>query len=662
MPGLTDTPNLRGSRRGGRSEEGAVAILVAVSMVFLVLSAALILDFGMVRIDRQENKSGADAAALAGVDALVPSDLAPTDFRPFRGVCQAVRYVQANLREFSTISGATWTDGTGGSVTDGCTASMATAKCVKNAPSSWARFIGSSADGRLHLRIQSGYLVSDSEFSEETLPALQADPGVPMYGGCDQLSVIISETRQPTLGAIAIGDVTSTVRSVGRVNITAPKSPVALLILEQKDCGALIVNGSGDDTYVRVKKSLDTVTGNEAPGRIHMDSDGTGDGCNSKKIISTGTNHPDAVKAFASAESPGMIEVVAVGTTNQGNAADPYPNVNPEDGTVTRGEVLTRAPVDSTYLDGVRDEFSAPMPWNGIPATASGQDAIVTNCKAADASVIAAQAKTGTLYFNCPTNGPKAGSLAYGTNLVFNASRVVINEAVNMSGGVLAFPSATEIFIRGKGSTGIAVKGTFAVGSNGTGSCDNTQAASSYRKVLVGQGSLSMNDTGSSIRLCDTTVIMGSGQTNGCVPNQLGTYIDDGNVCPAAGGSAGTGTIDITGGNVDWVAPNRHYHSAVPEDEKTDAYRVHHEDLAFWSETAGTHTLRASASGTMALTGVFMVPNADQFDLGGNGNQFVSNSQYVVKKFNVHGGARLDMAPDPNDTVTPPQLGFSLVR
>ena len=660
----------RWSRRCRRQERGAVAILVALAMVALTIATAFVLELGLVRVDRQQNKSAADAAAMSGIDALVPDSTKPTDFRPYAGVCQALRYLRVNLPDFTGLSGS-WTDGNGTAVSDGCTSAMAAAKCVKDAPNTWARFTGTTTDGRIKVRIQSGYKVSDGGFSEEALPALQADPGVLMYGGCDQLAVIITETRQPALGALAAGDVVSTIRSVGRVDITPPKAPVALLILDQKDCAALIVNGSGDDTYVRVKYSVDLVTGNQAPGRIHMDSDGSGDNCSSKKVISTGTNHADAVKAFASATTPGIIEVVAKGGPNDGLAADPYPNVNAEGGSVTHGEVLTRAPVDRTYLQGVQQGLNlVTAPWNyPPPSPLPADDAVVTDCKNATNGAAAAQSKTGTVYFVCPANGP-GSTLGFDANLTFQAKKVVVNTMVDTSGKKLAFPNATEVWIKGASSpspteVGLNVKGTFAVGANASSGCVNTVASTVARKLVIGSGRIDMNDNGSNLRFCDTTVLMGSGYSNGCVPATEGTYYDDGRVCPVGGptGSSGNGYLNITGGNIDWSAPNRYFHTVVPDADRPTVYGIgSHEDLAFWSETSGTHTLRSSSSGTMKLTGVFMVPNADQFDLGGNGNQYVENSQYVVKKFNVHGGARLDMQPDPNDTVTVPEVGFSLVR
>ena len=55
--------------RTASDERGAVAIVVALSMVMLLVTAAMVLDFGVVRVDRQRAKSTADSAVMAGMRA-----------------------------------------------------------------------------------------------------------------------------------------------------------------------------------------------------------------------------------------------------------------------------------------------------------------------------------------------------------------------------------------------------------------------------------------------------------------------------------------------------------------------------------------------------------------------------------------------------------------
>ena len=62
---------LRELRRRRRSDErGVVAVIVAVSMTALLVAVGMVLDFGLVRIDRQVDKAAADSATAAGLQAL----------------------------------------------------------------------------------------------------------------------------------------------------------------------------------------------------------------------------------------------------------------------------------------------------------------------------------------------------------------------------------------------------------------------------------------------------------------------------------------------------------------------------------------------------------------------------------------------------------------
>ena len=72
----------------------------------------MVLDFGLVRVDRQVNKSAADAAAMAGAHGLYGGN---SNAYPYRGVCTAIRYLQNNDTRFAgvTDTSGTWTDGTG---------------------------------------------------------------------------------------------------------------------------------------------------------------------------------------------------------------------------------------------------------------------------------------------------------------------------------------------------------------------------------------------------------------------------------------------------------------------------------------------------------------------------------------------------------------------
>ena len=91
---------LRRVRRGARNERGAVAIIVAISMVMLLIVTAMVLDFGIVRLNRQQAKSAADSAAMAGIRA---GDGGSDVFHTFLGVCGALQYLKSNESELSAL-------------------------------------------------------------------------------------------------------------------------------------------------------------------------------------------------------------------------------------------------------------------------------------------------------------------------------------------------------------------------------------------------------------------------------------------------------------------------------------------------------------------------------------------------------------------------------
>jgi hypothetical protein len=62
----------RDRRRQGRDERGAVAVLAALLAIVLFALAALVVDLGKARDVRRQSQNAADAAALAGANALYP--------------------------------------------------------------------------------------------------------------------------------------------------------------------------------------------------------------------------------------------------------------------------------------------------------------------------------------------------------------------------------------------------------------------------------------------------------------------------------------------------------------------------------------------------------------------------------------------------------------
>ena len=627
-----------GRLRGRRDERGAVAIMVAISLTALLVVVAMVLDFGLVRMDRQSNKAAADSAIGAGMRAL---DGGTGEIYSYRGVCEAIEYLDANQPELRD-AGLGWTE---------CGGARDSVVCRPGVPSTAANFaqtVTTPDDVEYLVEISIPYVLADHpEFQEETKATLAGDQGEPAEQGCDQIGVHITQTRQPGLGSIASDeDIVSRVRSVGRVTIgNDGQGAVALLLLERHDCRAIdTVGGASVHVY-----------GTDAmPGMIHTDSLGDGDDCNSVNKVYNG-NHTNGIVADESDDGalPGLLSTAALSgaaAAVAGNATDPidqvhggpFPPGNPPEGR----DVITRRPVDNRWLDAVRSHEAVGYAKTVMtPATAAAAGYTLSTQVGSGCNLAGAELTAVKLYVDCNT-GP--GFTQANVNLP-DAVEVVFNGKVKADN--LTMPKATGVYVYGEwGGSGLAfdVSPTFRMHHFGAATCSSTPTGDiNNRAVLyIAGGFLKSANSSAWLQMCNTTLIMGGAQVGGCLPATNGVDPVD-NACD--------GIIQITGGSQDWTAPNSTSDTADP------SMWALFEDLALWTEAWGAHTM--AGGGTMHLSGVFMLPEADAFNIKGGGLQDVRNSQYIARKLNVTGGGALEMEPNAKDVVTIPILGgFSFVR
>ena len=287
----------KATRRPRRSEDGAVAILVAMSMIGLLVVAGMVMDFGLIRADKTANKAATDSAAAAGVRVLDGGD---GNTRPFQGACTALAYLKANDVELDgTKLTGSWKYGNLAPVTgDPCVPGSAVyddTTCVPSNTATWAWFSGTADAGRISVDIKTGYTFPDATLVPGTTAkafpedATVSDPGVASQGGCDQLAVVMQETEKPGLGSLATSSsLTTSVRSVGRLTLNSTsEAAAALVLLERSGCPALTLNSAA--AGVLVKGSGAT------PGSIHADSNGSV-GCSAGTPVLQG-NHSNAVIA-----------------------------------------------------------------------------------------------------------------------------------------------------------------------------------------------------------------------------------------------------------------------------------------------------------------------------------------------------------------------------
>lgn len=633
-----------------RREDGAIAIMAALLTTVLLIATAMVLDFGLVRLDRQQVKTETDAAVMAGIAA---GDNGSGQFFPFRAVCSALSYLQA--------------DGPfAGLPADICSSSAlaATSSTVCSTdPSTHATYAQDTTSGgvKYHVIIQSPYSTTASGWTVEGLSTLAGDQST--QGGCDQLGVEVYEARPPGLGSLATtSDLHFGVRSAARAfvggnDMIAP----ALILLERTACSALTVGsaGAGTATFIAVHGTAGT------PGSIHLDSSATGAGCGSgsnQQLIQGKQN--DGVVAYGSPAptgSPGVISAVAAATgVTSGTIYDALTNVYGTTSTSGTGvdkdpvagrQLVGRTPIDIRYRLGVRAAISAVA---GTWGNSTGWTVAGCNPTAAQLAV------TTKLWIDCTGNSGISLS-----NVTIQAANIYFNGFIK--GGSVSMPNATQVQISNTSAGGGTINANAINLSNNTGFCvrstcgttaaDNcsSSATLAQARVFVRQGGV--NASGGVLRLCNATMLLlGNDTTSGCVPATDGT-------APTAtpcSGTAGNSTISVTGQTVfDWTAPNA-YAGAIPVASQIAAW-ANLEDLALWSESAGLY--KFSGGGGMNTVGVYMVPNGSPVNVGGGSSQTLVNAQYIARTFSVSGGGTLSMTTDPQNAVTIPAVtGHLLIR
>lgn len=705
-----------------REERGVVAIITAFSMVLLCVAAAMVLDLGLLRVDAQANKSAADAASSAGIANL---DTGDGKAHPYAGVCAALDYLKANMPELAGMA-ETWTDGTGASspYANPCTDGLgATCKAAAGNQGTWAVFHGTSADNHIHVTIQNGYDLAASGYTEEDLPAVHGDTGEPALYGCDNLAVIITQARDPGLGSLASQQMSTTTRSVARVKLVPGGDAPALLLLKRHGCPVLST-GSNSGGKIAVKGAVSS-SGQTQPGTIHADTDGFG--C-AGGAMGTGSNiyygrfgngivayaapvascpTPTTCVASGTADStkPGSITTYAASKGKTGQVLrddDSFVCGSPElygvaspcssaaRTVVSGGGQFTRSPTDTRYLDAVQsivnnakvlgNPASPVSAWTMTAGTRPAGWGLVSSCAATSASI----PNVANVFVDCTDNNGFNGASG-GTTFPSNVRTVVFNGRINPSAEV-SLPTATHVYIEGitgKDSIDIGSSAAFRMhtaGNTVSGQCSNgftgpdTSTLSTNKAVLVVHQS-DIKENSGTIQMCYTTVLMEGSDPGGnaCLNDVSNQEATGPNTATPCSGTIGDGQLSLGGTpNIDWTAPNQYNVMTLP-DGTPDPVRAPGwkdsngpEDLAFWSESGSnsSHTYNMNGSAAVHIVGVYMVPNAEPFNLGGSANFDLTNAQFIASSFALgSNNTNLYMQVDPNSAVQAPKLlPMGLVR
>jgi Flp pilus assembly protein TadG len=287
------------------------------SMVTLLIIAALVIDVGRMRSRGQSMQTAADLSALAAATGLRNSDLA--------AACQAaVNYFNTNAPSSSAITASTFCAQSGNDVT---TTTCNGGTLAEAKPSATVNGVTLS----IH------YPVPDSEITSSGVVGARPNDGTP----CQRLSVVITDTQAGFFtGLTGHSSLTGTRSATIRVLPGHPEKSPALWLLDPTGCTSLKVGGGSSVTV-----------GNSAvaSGLITVDSDGTTCSANQSTITAGGGTGINAVGTGPS--DPGMITLDAL---PGGSSVCVTPACNPSDissGFISPQPVAalqraTRAPVD----------------------------------------------------------------------------------------------------------------------------------------------------------------------------------------------------------------------------------------------------------------------------------------------------------------------------
>jgi hypothetical protein len=651
-------------RHRAGDERGAILVMSVLVMTTLLIAAGLVLDIALVRTDRQQNKSAADVAVAAGMRNLELGGYPA----PFRGVCDAVKYLKVNDSELSAMTG-TWTDGTlpaGIAIgsADPCSTSAPEwmQLCIPNTPSTWAWYHGTADGGRLVVDIKNGYAMSDGTFADESLTS--SDTGDTALGNCDNLAVMIRETEQPGFGRLALGGtMTTRIRSVARITQSIDATAViALLLLERHDCEVLSFSGSNAAVAVQGN-------GNK-PGIIHSDSIGDGANCNNQILdgvaASTGGTPPyvgpSILAGQAETGSPaesGHVSVTAlsgVPGAMPGRAATACPStvVGAPSSCPTGSSYKGRINVDVLYrarIASLQADAAAETAWT--TGTVPSGWTVYNSCNSVPPLVTAQK-----VFVHCSN---------FNNAVIFAAVDQTNDQQVVFDGGIsgsqtMTFQGPTKLYVaNGLSRSG----GTFSVNIGTSTDCTSRFAIPGARtktaKVVIANGALSTSG-GATLHLCGTMVLMGDSSSGGNSCPNLPAIPATNGVVPYDNCFAGT--IGLSGGgSLDWTAPNATDSALAWDQAASQPYLANFEDLAFWTESA-SNSSSLSGGGSNNMRGIFFLPNANSFHITGNGGQVIdSDAQFIVRKLIMGGNGLLRMKPNLNDSVKFPYFSnFSMVR
>ncbi len=317
-----------------RAEEGAVAVITAILLTVLLLSAAIVLDIAGLRADRVQSKSVADMAAAASVASYDPEG--PTGAE--QACLDAIDFAAANLDDEEALA----------ETNRSCSQIYSGYACDPLvAPSPAATY-------RIGDRIVEVLIpVPDAHPLMEQLSHGAAFDGTP----CERVGVQISRDRDFLLARVAGFDGATTLQgSVGVTTIAGRDLEFAsLIVLQRQGCQTLENSGGGVLRVLNLERWEDkdgNVVPEGSPGGTKKVYNGTittdtvpGPGCGGqRKIIETSNNATTFAEGNIFAHSLVTADAGNTWTYNPAHvnsgALSPRPRPGPE---------ITRALIDHKF-------------------------------------------------------------------------------------------------------------------------------------------------------------------------------------------------------------------------------------------------------------------------------------------------------------------------
>lgn len=587
-----------------RRDEGAVLILVALSMTALLLVVALVVDLGATRSDRRGGQSAVDASVAS----------ATQDFAKNEDIVEACEtafdYLRVNLDTPNFVG-------------DDCATALAGA-CNPASERSVRRTSGQFTATFTHPVIDGSSLMEPSTVGSVALPSAADEAGAP----CERVGLRLTTSGEAFFGGVAGQDTrSSTVSAVGRADFgNTVLRALNLLVLERHDCDAMTVGGNNTRLVVASPEddsTTPTVDESDFPGILAVDSDardctGSNDTLevngNGAQIIAEG---PCADPA-APVDSCGQIDVFATLTdpscspttdANQFACDEGQGSISPDAGQSIA--IYGRAPADHRYNckpSYGTDWQGNPEPWAAeqpIGPCAAANDPLTTdhvdqlrrfvaNSAASTFTVIddcnpsSQVIGAGNYYVDCPTYRVNSGS-----NVEFAGGNVVFAGRVEVQ-------NSSSLTLHACAGTSPATCADDLTWSPGT-AFDHTQSAPEAAWAFI-SGRLSVSGSGT-LTMNNTALFIGP-----------------------SGELSQSGTIRSTAPDDDGVAG-----AAGPFD-----------DLGLWSESPATHSFRGG--GANYFEGLYFGGRA-HFAMSGGTNVELRAAQFVSNTMAFSGGVVFTMSP-----------------